>query len=152
MPNIASVLKDEIVRLARKEVRRQTGTLKRVSAQYRRDIAELKRRLSDLQHKVMPLQKQVLKSVPARTTEAEKEHVRFTAKGLRSQRRRLGLSAENYGKLIGVTGQTIYSWEQEASRPRESQLARVAALRGIGKREAWTRLEQMRSSGKKRSK
>jgi DNA-binding transcriptional regulator YiaG len=152
MPNIAAVLKGEIVRLARKEARQQTIVLKRASAQHRRDIAELKHRLSDLQRKVSPLQKQVLKSVPGQTAEPEAEHVRFTAKGLRSQRKRLGLSADNYGKLIGVTGQTIYSWEQEISRPRRAQVARLASLRHLGKREAQARLRQLAQKSRKRSK
>ncbi len=143
MPNIASVLKEEITRLARKEVRSQTGTLKRVSAQYRRDIARLKRQLSDLQRRIAPLQKQVLKAAPAPTPAAE-ERVRFSAKGLRAQRSRLGLSQDNYGKLIGVTAQTIYSWESGMSRPRRSQLASIASVRHLGKREAQARLEQMK--------
>ncbi len=140
MPNIATVLKEEILRLARKEVRKQTQTLKRTSAQYRKDIAALKRRLSDLQRKLGPLQKRVLKSASAETAEPKSDGVRFTAKGLRSQRQRLGLSAADYGKLVGVTGQTIYSWEQETSRPRKPQVARLAAIRHLGKREAQMRL------------
>ena len=152
MPNIAAVLREEIVRLARKEIRTQTNVLRKASAQYRKDIAEMKRRVSDLRRKVSPLEKQVLKSVPSQPAETEAEHVRFTAKGLRSQRRRLGLSAANYGKLIGVTGQTIYSWEQETSRPREQQFAPIAALRHIGKREAVARLRQPAKRNRKRSK
>ena len=42
---------------------------------------------------------------------------------------------------MGVTGQTIYTWEQEKSKPRESQLAGIAEVRGLGKREALHRLE-----------
>ena len=151
MPNIATVLKDEIVRLARKEIRRQTNVLRKASAQYRRDIAALKRRVSDLQRKVTPLEKQVRKNVPAQAAEVDTEGVRFTARGLRSQRQRLGLSAANYGKLIGVTGQTIYSWEQEASRPRKQQFARIAALRHIGKKEAQVRLQQIAKGNRKGS-
>jgi DNA-binding transcriptional regulator YiaG len=152
MPNIAGVIKEEIVRLARKEIRRQTNVLRNASAQYRRDIAALKRRVSDLQRKLTPLEKQVRKNVPAQPAEVDAEHVRFTARGLRSQRQRLGLSAANYGRLVGVTGQTIYSWEQETSRPRKQQVARIASLRQLGKREALARLEQLKSGGKKKSK
>jgi DNA-binding transcriptional regulator YiaG len=152
MPNITTVLKEEIVRLSRKEIRKQTTVLRKASAQYRRDIAEMKRRMSDLQRKITPLQKQVLRSVPSQPAEADGEHVRFTAKGLRSQRQRLGLSAANYGELIGVTGQTIYSWEQETSRPRKQQVARIASLRDLGKREALARLEQLKGGGKKKPK
>ena len=151
MPNIAAVLKEEILRLARKEVRRQTDALKRASAQYRKDMAEMKRRVSDLQRKVTPLEKQVLRGVAAPPAEDEGEHVRFTAKGLCSQRKRLGLSAADYGKLVGVTGQTIYSWEGQTSRPRKSQVARLASLRHLGKREALARLEQMTGKGSRKS-
>ena len=48
MPNIASVLKDEILRLARKEVRTATEGLKKASAAYRSDIAGLKRQVAAL--------------------------------------------------------------------------------------------------------
>ena len=48
MPNVLSVLRNEICRLARKEIRSQTGVTKRASAQHRRDIAELKRMIKDL--------------------------------------------------------------------------------------------------------
>jgi DNA-binding transcriptional regulator YiaG len=152
MPNIGTALREEILRLARKEIRKQTTLLRRASAQYRKDIAEMKRRVSELRRKVGPLEKQVRKSVPSQVAEPDAAHVRFTAKGLRSQRQRLALSAANYGKLIGVTGQTVYSWEQETSRPRQQQVAKIASLRSLGKREAQARLEQLKVGGKKKPK
>jgi DNA-binding transcriptional regulator YiaG len=150
MPNIAAVLKDEISRIARKEIRSETTSLKKASSQYRRDIAELKRQLSNLQGKVSLLEKQVLRDVPSQVPEADATGVRFTAKGLRSQRKRLGLSAADYGKLVGVTAQTVYSWENEESRPRKKQLPVLASLRNMGKREVQARLEQLTKSGRKK--
>jgi DNA-binding transcriptional regulator YiaG len=152
MPNIVSVLKEEILRLARKEARSETNALKKASAQYRRDIAALKRQVAELQRNVAPLEKQVLRNAAAQPAEVDAERVRFTAKGLRSQRQRLGPSAANYGRLIGVTGQSIYSWEQETSRPRKQQFAPIAALRQIGKREAQARLQQLAKQKRKRRK
>jgi DNA-binding transcriptional regulator YiaG len=143
MPNITAVFKEEILRLARKEIRRQTSVLRKASAQYRKDIVEMKRRLSDLQRRVVPLEKQVIRDVSRQVPEVDAERVRFTAKGLRSQRKRLGLSAGDYGKLIGVTDQTVYNWEHETARPRKQQVALIASLRRMGKREAQARLEQM---------
>ena len=151
MPNIATVLKEEILRLARKEIRRQTNVLKKASAQYRRDIARMKRQVSGLQRKIGSLEKQSRQGTALPEAGTDEKGVRFTAKGLRSQRQRLGLSAANYGKLVGVTGQTIYSWEQETARPRRQQVARIAALRGIGKRQALARLEQMSRGGRKKA-
>lgn len=150
MPNIAAVLKEEISRLARKEVRRQMSTLRRASIQHRRDIAEMKRRVFDLQRRILPLQKQMLRDVPLQGPHVEAERVRFTAKGLRSQRERLKLSAADYGKLVGVTDQTIYNWEHETARPRKQQLAIIASLRHMGKRQVLARLEQLAGRSPKR--
>jgi len=75
--------------------------------------------------------------------------MRFSAKGLQSQRSRLGLSASEFGKLLGVSAQTIYNWWHEAARPRGEQLGKLAGLRGIGKREAAARLEHLASSSGK---
>ena len=69
-------------------------------------------------------------------------------KGLRSHRARLGLSAEEYGRLVGVSAQTIYSWERQTSTPRAAQRASLAAVRGLGKREAHARLEAVTSGGR----
>jgi hypothetical protein len=45
--------------------------------------------------------------------------------------------------LLGVSGQSVYKWEHGESRPRAKQLEAIAALRGIGKREAAARLGQL---------
>ena len=151
MPNIAAVLKDEVSRLARKETRSETAVFKKASAQHRRDIAELKRQVSYLQGRVSLLEKQVLRDVSSQVAEADAKGVRLTAKGLRSQRKRLGLSAADYGKLVGVTAQTVYSWENEESRPRRTQLPVLASIRHMGKREVQSRLEQLSKSSRKKS-
>ena len=143
MPNIAVLLREEITRLARKEVRTQTEALRKASAEYRKKIAEMKRQVSELQRKVTSLEKRVHKNSRSQITKADSGSVRFSAKGLRSNRQRLGLSASDFGELIGVTGQTIYKWENETSRPREKQMGAIAAVRGMGKREALERLEEL---------
>jgi DNA-binding transcriptional regulator YiaG len=75
--------------------------------------------------------------------------MRFVAKGLRSQRNRLGLSAAEFGKLVGVSAQSVYNWERKLATPRPGQLTSLAALRGIGKREAHARLEQLSAKSAK---
>ena len=148
MPNMAVLLREEITRLARKEIRGQTNGLKKASVDYRKKIAEMKNQISELQRKVTSLEKQVQKSSRTQPTASAKSRgVRFSAKGLRSNRERLGLSASDFGKLIGVTGQTVYKWEQEASRPREQQVAALATVRRMGKREAQKRLEELSKVG-----
>ena len=143
MPNIAVALREEIARLARKEIRAQTDALRKASAEYRKRIAEMKRQVAELQRKVTFLEKHAGKNMPVKAVKTEGESFRFSAKGLRTNRKRLGLSAADFGKLIAVTGQTIYKWERETSRPREKQLAGLAALRRMGKKEAQAKLEEM---------
>lgn len=54
---------------------------------------------------------------------------------------------------MGVSGQSIYNWERESARPRDEQIAKLAALRKIGKREAAERLQQAaRANGNGRRK
>ena len=43
MTDIAKALKEEIRRLARKEIRAHVGTTRRATVQHRREIAQLKR-------------------------------------------------------------------------------------------------------------
>jgi len=149
--NIAVALREEISRLARNEIRRQTDTLRKASTQYRKHIAELKRRVSELDKKVSFLQKQIHKDIPPQISEADAEGLRFSAKGLRSNRKRLGLSAADFGALIGVTAQTVYNWERKRSRPGKDQLAILANWRNMGKREAQERLEQLNENEQKES-
>ena len=141
MSNIGTVLREEITRLARKEVRGQVDPTKKVTAQHRHEIAALKRRIADLERQVTLLLRKYASSHPEVSPEASAKPMRFSAKGLHSQRSRLGLSAIDFGKLLGVSAQTIYNWEHEVARPRGTQLGKLAALRGIGKREAGERLK-----------
>lgn len=69
--------------------------------------------------------------------------VRFVAKGFKSLRQRLGLTAGEMGELLGVSAQSIYSWEAGNTSPRKQQLAKIAMLRGMGKREVSAILETM---------
>lgn len=140
MPNIASVLKQEIARLSRREVRGQVESTKKASAQYRRDIAALKREVGALKRQVSLLQRRA-PTMPLVVNPAVK--TRFVPKGIRSHRKRLGLSADEYGRLVGVSAQSIYNWERGQTVPRAQQVRAIAALRTVGKREAQGRLEQI---------
>jgi DNA-binding XRE family transcriptional regulator len=144
MPNIASVLKSEIARVARKEVKGDMQELKKATAQYRSHIAALRRRITDLERDVKRLGRVASRPAPERAEGGEgkdgRSGLRFSAKGLAAQRKRLGLSAAAMAALLGVSGQSIYKWEEGKTRPRASQLPAIAVLRKMGKREANARL------------
>ena len=146
MSNLAAALKEEICRLARKEVKSQVGSTKQAVSQHRRDIAALKRQVQEQKKKIAFLEAQERKRVAEPpSSKGDAENVRFSSRSVKAQRDRLRISAKDYGLLVGVSGLTIYNWEQGKSRPRQAQLAALAALRGIGKREALARLELLRN-------
>lgn len=135
MPNIASILKDEIVRLARKEMRKELEGLRKASAQHRTDIAGLKRRVADLEKQVSRVAKKASGTAPSKTTDDLTTKIRFSAKGLATHRQRLGLSAAEAGVILGVSAQTVYNWEAGKSKPRQAQLGAIATFRKMGKRQ-----------------
>ena len=143
MPNILPSLNEHIRRLARREIRSQTSSTKRATSHYRRDIAALKRLVKAMGSRIAYLEKHggAAAKGSAGTMEEVPANTRFRADGLRSHRSRLGLSAKDFGRLVGVSGLTIYNWESGKARPRKKQLGALIAIRGIGKREAEKRLE-----------
>lgn len=142
MADLVGTLKEEIRRLARKEIKVETGATKQAVAQYRRDIAGLKRQVQQQQKKIAFLEaRERQRLAEPQAAEEATENARFSARSVKSQRERLGFSAADYAKLVGVSPLTIYNWEHGKSRPRKEQLAALVAVRGIGKREALARLE-----------
>jgi DNA-binding transcriptional regulator YiaG len=145
MPNLASILKEEIRRLARRETRSQVAVMKRLVAQHRRDIAQLKRLAKRLSNQVAFLEAQEKRRVSKPVSEVPAGQVRFSPRWLKAHREKLGLSAADYGRLVGVSGLTIYNWESGKAKPRRQKVAALAAMRGFRKREAMKRLEMMAS-------
>ncbi len=150
MPNIAVTFRQEITRLARREIRGLTQGLRKASAQFRREIAGMKRQASELRTQVAQLERRLGKDAAPQVGKADATRVRFTAKGVMSKRGSLGISAADYGKLAGVTAHTIYKWEHGSSRPRKAQLSAIASIRRMGKTEAMARLRQLRAKAPKR--
>lgn len=139
MTNIAAILKSEITRLARKQVRDETQGLKKTIAPYRSEIAALKKRTQALEQQIKRLSKGIRKA-PSRAAEAADKTHRFSAKGFAKTRQRLGLSAQDMGALIGASALSVYKWEKGDVRPRDKHIAAIAAIRSIGKKEAVARL------------
>ena len=136
MSNIASVLKEEVSRISRKEIRRETSSLKKSSTTHRSEIAALKRRVksSSASSPSRPGRGGV---VPAAANEdSVSPGTRFSARSMASQRKRLGLSAAECGLLIGASAQSVYNWEEGKARPRAQHLPAIFALRNLGRRQA----------------
>lgn len=152
MNNLASLLKAEISRVARKEVRAEIESLRKASAQQRSHIAALRRQIQDLER----LARRAARGAEGRAAKGgggddpaldDEPQRRFSAKRLASHRTKLGLSAAAYGQLVGVSGQTIYNWEQGQARPRPEQLKKLVAVRVLTKASAAAQLQNAADAG-----
>jgi len=143
MSTFANQLKNEIARLAKKEVRAETQALKKASAAYRGEIAALKRRIAGLEAQIKKQSKSAGRAKVVENTEEDSgTSLRFRVAGFAALRKRLGISAAEMGKLLGVSAQSVYHWETGKTKPRASQLAAISAVRKMGKREAAAKLGQ----------
>ncbi len=147
MSNIASVLKEEISRISRKEIKKETLALKKSSSIFRSQIAALKRRVHELERH---LRSPSRRGEPAVAAAANEDFVsagtRFSARSMAAQRKRLGLSAAECGLLIGASAQSIYNWEEGKARPRAQHLPAIFALRNLGRRQASEILETRKAA------
>lgn len=143
MPNVATALKFEIARIARKEVRAETSGLKKAVSGYRSEIAMLKRRAHDLERQLSRRPKEAAHAKLEPRGNGSSLKGRYGPKSLASQRRRLGLSANDLGQLIGVSAQSIYNWEEGKARPRAKHLPAVMALKTLGRKAAVAHLESL---------
>ncbi len=138
--DLKKALKIEIEKVARKQIRKETETLRKSVTRYRSDIATLKREQKDLQRQLNKLTKSPLAAAPSPATETAQK-IRFSPNWLKKHRQKLSLTAAEYGQLVGVHPITIYNWEQGKSKPRAAQLQSLSNVRSLGKREALKQLE-----------
>ena len=100
-------------------------------------------RIQDLEARIAPLRERIRardERRRARTARGPHEGPRFSPKWVSAHRAKLGLSAADYGRLVGVTGLTIYNWEKGKTRPQQRQLEALMKVKGVGKRAAWKKL------------
>jgi DNA-binding XRE family transcriptional regulator len=149
VPNFSKVFQDEIRRLARKETKSDMERLRAENAELRRQIGQIRKHLSMVE-RVSKRTAKATEKVAAKVTEPSNEdestvRPRISAKTIRQLRERLGLTQAEMGKLLGVSGQSIYQWERQEGRlnlRRRTALA-VHGMKGIGSREARRRLNEM---------
>jgi len=142
MAKMEAVLRAEINRLARKEIRAAVGPLAR-------SVRGLKRAVTKLTRQVNSLAKVASKAVKARAAEkvtleaapAELERARFSGGLIKKLRRRLGVTQAELAKLLKVSPSTVAFWEQGRNRPTEANKAPLVALRKLGRREVRRLLE-----------
>jgi len=145
MSKLMAVMKDEIRRIARKEIRAVTAGLKKDQTAFRKAMAGLRSQVKGHHstiHQLLQVTTKQSKLATLAPEAAEGSKAWVTAKGIRALRKKLKLSQAQFGKLAGVSGYTVLKWEHGSgplkfrSRTRRALLA----IRSLGIREARRRL------------
>ena len=151
MSNVMKELKSEISRLARKEAKSVVSPVKKASATYRGLIAGLRKQVASLQKEVAGLKKAVPSPDKAILATEPKGRFWMTGQGVRTLRKRLGLTQSVFGKLTGVSVPTVVNWEKakgKAEIRKKATMARLQSLKGKGKREVAGMLGEAGVKGK----
>jgi len=145
--SIMNELKAEITRLSRKEIKKELEPVKRVNAAQRGLIANLRRDVTELQKEVARLQKAADKAAPTATESDDSRGVWMSGKGIRSLRKRLGITQIELSKLAEVSHQSIVRWEKTSGKipfRKKETPAKMQQIRAMDKRTAWAVLGKKR--------
>jgi DNA-binding transcriptional regulator YiaG len=122
--------------------------LRKPAAKIRLDVADLKGRVLLLEKELKRLTLLAINlasTQPAPAEAPEEGRAWISGKGVKTLRRKLGLSQKEFGKLTGVTSHAVMLWEGKPGmlKFRDKTKAAVMAVRSIGKTEARKRLDEM---------
>lgn len=142
MSKLMVVMKDEIRRIARKEIRAAIGGLKKDRTLLKRSVAELKKGVIRDRKILNALAETVARQARQVAAPPPQDKARITAKGIRALRRKLKMSQVDFGKLVGVNALSVMKWEHKtgALQIRDQSRKALLAIRNIGVREARLRL------------
>ncbi|MCX7848076.1 MAG: helix-turn-helix domain-containing protein [bacterium] len=136
MSRVEQVLRMEMARIARREVKRALQRFTEALRRQRGQLRELKQALAV--RRAMEGDGGV---VPPGVSEEEVKKARFSGRLIRKMRMRLGLSRGEFAQLAGVSPYAVIGWESDQFRPRGENRRALVALRKIRVRAARRLLE-----------
>ena len=144
MPNYASVLNEEIARIARKEVRAEVTPLQKKYIELKKKVSAQAKTIAALESKLGKIEKDFgFEDVIAVTlSEEEVNKARVTPKYIANVRNKYELSRNEMALLLDVNANSIYLWETGRAVPRFEAKAKIIQLRDMGKRKVKELLDE----------
>ncbi len=136
MSDIKAVLKDMVVRLARREIKSKVGPLERKIKELKKS-AKLMQKMLDRQHKeTLVIAKRVIPSEKISSLPSEIiQKSRLSPKLILKLRKKKKLTRLEFAKVLGVSSHTVYLWENGKSEPKSALKSKIISLRDVGRRE-----------------
>jgi DNA-binding transcriptional regulator YiaG len=155
MSTLAQTIKNEIRRISRREIGLALSNFRRDHIALKKRLAEQKSRISTIEKVNKELSKKLAAVGQVQPGEAgsepQAEQVAIYARGIKSLRRRLGLSQVKLGKLVGMNAISIAHWEKKSGKVtiRKPEAIKILMeLKGMKKREVAARLGTLKRPGK----
>ena len=147
MGKLEGMIKSEIVRLAKREIRKIARPLSRDVRSMRSTVSQLRKTVLALQRLTARQESESRKEkVLLEATPEEVKKSRFSPRLIHTLRKRLRITQKEMATLTGVTVGAIYQWEQGIFEPRGQKKGMLVALRKLGRREVRKLLEERRSA------
>ena len=148
MGKFEGIIKSEIVRLAKREVRKISVPLGRDVWSLKSAVSQLRKAVLTLQRITAQQQKELEKGeMPLEAAPEEVKVSRFSPRLIRSLRGHLGLTQKELAILTGVTVGAVHLWESGQFKPSGKKKAVMVALRKLGRREV-KKLVEKKSAGR----
>lgn len=143
MGKVESIIKSEIVRLAKREVKKTILPLKGEIRSLKGIVSQLRKTLLSIQ-RISPAEFRE-KEVSMEVSPDEVKNARFSPRVIRSLRKRLGITQRELALLTGVTVGAIHQWESGKFKPAMKKREIMVTLRKMGRREVRKMIEAKKS-------
>ena len=143
MGKLEVTIKSEIVRLAKREMRKTSVPLGRDVRLLKSTVSQLRKAVTALERFAAQQQKELKKrKIPLEATPEEVKKSRFSPALIRSLRESLGITQKELAILTGVTIGAVHQWEIGKFKPKDEKKAVMVALRKLGRRDMRKLLEE----------
>jgi DNA-binding transcriptional regulator YiaG len=143
MGKFEGIIKSEIARLAKREIRKTLVPFRRDVRSLKSTVSQIRKAVLFLERLVVQQQKELKKrKMPLEATQEEVKKSRFSPRLVRSLRKKLGISQKELAILSGVTVGAAHLWEKGKFKPKGEKKSVIVALRKLGRRDVRKLLEQ----------
>ena len=142
MGKLEGIIKDEIIRLAKREMRKSFIPLRRDVQSLKSMASQLRKSVSGLQRFVSQQAKQMDPKPVAEVTPEDMKKARVSPRLIKSLRKHLRVSQREMAKLVGVTMGTVLQWEKGKFEPKDDKKKILVGLRKLGRQKARKLLDE----------
>jgi DNA-binding transcriptional regulator YiaG len=143
MGKVEGIIKSEIVRLAKREVRKISVPLAKDVWLLKSTLWKLRKTVSTLERFAARQESELSKrKMPLEVTPEEVKESRFSPRLIRSLRNRLGITQKELAILAGVSEGAVVWWERGKFKPKDEKKGVLVALRRLRRRDVRKLLEE----------